>query len=137
MKYRQTLRSSSTLHATACAMGRKIADLGGSGDAVTEADLLTDFSASDIKTHIEAARDYARELLGGKRPASVSPKPSIAKLPGVRIVLMNDPEHHEKLPENLVRDVVGGEPMEIHKLNRDPFDFRRVEPPQPVEEWHR
>ncbi|MCM8738313.1 hypothetical protein M5E06_29735 [Azospirillum sp. A1-3] len=69
MKHRHTMRSPSTLHATARAMGRKIADLGGSGDAVTEADLLTDFSASDIKLHIEAARDYARDLLGMKQAA--------------------------------------------------------------------
>ncbi|MFS2014779.1 hypothetical protein ACCD06_33665 [Azospirillum sp. CT11-132] len=66
MKHRHTMRSPSTLHATARAMGRKIADLGGSGDAVTEADLLTDFSASDIKTHIEAARGYARHLMGDR-----------------------------------------------------------------------
>ncbi len=69
MKHRHTMRSPSNLHATARAMGRKIADLGGSGDAVTEADLLTDFSASDIKLHIEAARDYARDLLGMKQAA--------------------------------------------------------------------
>lgn len=50
-------------------MGRKIADLGGAGDAVTEEDLLTDFSATDIATHAEAARGYARSLLGMKRAA--------------------------------------------------------------------
>lgn len=69
MKYHRTMGNLSTLHATARALGNKIADLGGSGEAVTEADLLTDFSASDIKTHIEAARGYARDLLGMKQAA--------------------------------------------------------------------
>jgi len=47
-------------------MGRKIADLSGSGEAVTEADLLTDFSADAIRQHIEAARGEARRLLGSR-----------------------------------------------------------------------
>lgn len=69
MKHRHSKGAPHELHATARKMGRKIADLGGSGDAVTEADLLTDFSAADIKLHIEAARAYARTLLGMKRAA--------------------------------------------------------------------
>lgn len=69
LKHRHSKRSPSDLHQIARKMGRKIADLGGAGDAVTEADLLTDFSASDIKLHIEAARDYARDLLGMKQAA--------------------------------------------------------------------
>lgn len=69
MKHRHTMRSPSTLHATARKMGRKIADLGGSGEAVTEADLLTDFSAADIAAHAEAARGYARSLLGSRTAA--------------------------------------------------------------------
>ncbi|HYF87402.1 hypothetical protein [Azospirillum sp.] len=69
MKHRRIMRSPSALHATARAMGRKIADLGGSGDAVTEADLLTDFSAADIAAHAEAARGYARSILGSRSVA--------------------------------------------------------------------
>lgn len=123
MKHPHTRRSPSDLHATARKMGRKIADLGGSGDAVTEADLLTDFSASDIKTHIEAARGYARELLGEKRPSAVRSKPPIAKLPGVRLVLTNEPGTGEALPESLVKEVIGGEPIQMRKLTTDPFKF--------------
>ncbi|CAO3440068.1 hypothetical protein [Azospirillum endophyticum] len=123
MKHRQSKRSPSNLHHTARKMGRKIADLGGSGDAVTEADLLTDFSAADIAAHAEAARGYARELLGEKRPASVNVKPSIAKLPGVRLVLTDEPAVGEALPESLVKDVIGGEPIQIRKLTTDPFKF--------------
>lgn len=62
----QPRRAPPDLHATARKMGRKIADLSGSGEPVTEADLLTDFSADAIRQHIEAARGEARRLLGDK-----------------------------------------------------------------------
>lgn len=63
MKHRASKGAPDRLPAIARKMGRKIADLAGSGEAVTEADLLTDFSVTAIRQHIEAARGYASDLL--------------------------------------------------------------------------
>lgn len=73
--------------------------------------------------------DYAATIpvgvfLDGKDKKADGPKPSIAKLPGVRLVLMNEPDKGEALSEGLVKEVTGGEPMETRKLNKDPFEFR-------------
>lgn len=69
MKHRSSKGSVPAVHPTAVRMGRKIADLSRGGDeAVTDVDLLTDFSAADIAMHAEAARDVARRLTG-KRAA--------------------------------------------------------------------
>lgn len=73
--------------------------------------------------------DYAATIpvgvfLDGKEKKADGPKPSIAKLPGVRLVLMSEPDKGEALSEGLVKEVTGGEPMETRKLNRDPFEFR-------------
>jgi len=69
MKHRHSKSAPAELHAIARKMGSKIADMAGSGEAVTEADLLTDFSANAIAQHIEAARGYARELMGTRAAA--------------------------------------------------------------------
>ncbi|MCG5239558.1 hypothetical protein MCW82_07220 [Azospirillum doebereinerae] len=66
MKHRVSKGAPAELPAIVRKMGRKIADLGGSGEPVTQADLLTDFSAAAIDQHIEAARGYARHLLGDR-----------------------------------------------------------------------
>ncbi|MCG5239540.1 phage/plasmid primase, P4 family [Azospirillum doebereinerae] len=63
-------------------------------------------------------------LDAGREKKADGPKPSIAKLPGVRLVLMSEPDKGEALSEGLVKEVTGGEPMETRKLNKDPFEFR-------------
>ncbi|RJF81098.1 hypothetical protein D3877_12805 [Azospirillum cavernae] len=143
------------LHATARKMGRRIADLAANGSVVTDADLLTDFTTTALAKHGPAARAHARALLGMKHPTPVDRKPSIAKLPGVRLVLTDEPEKGDGLSESLVKEVTGGEPMETRKLHgvrvnfiegpvtnhrpaiteQDVGIWRRVEPLQAVEEW--
>ncbi|MCG5240065.1 hypothetical protein ACIU1J_01800 [Azospirillum doebereinerae] len=66
MKHRVSKGAPAEQPAIVRKMGRKIADMAGSGEPVTKEDLLTDFSAAAIDQHIEAARGFARELLGDR-----------------------------------------------------------------------
>ncbi len=73
--------------------------------------------------------DYAATIpvgvfLDGRDKKADGPKPSLAKLPGVRMVLMSEPDKGEALSEGLVKEVTGGEPIETRKLNKDPFEYR-------------
>ncbi|WP_431856617.1 DNA primase family protein [Azospirillum sp.] len=52
------------------------------------------------------------------------PRPSLAKLPGVRVVFMSEPKKGSRLDESMVKETTGGEPIETRRLNRDPFEFR-------------
>lgn len=52
------------------------------------------------------------------------PRPSLAKLPGRRLVLMSEPKKGAKLDEALVKEITGGEPLETRGLQRDPIEFR-------------
>lgn len=52
------------------------------------------------------------------------PRPSLAKLPGKRLVLMSEPKRKGALDEGLVKELTGGEPISARKLHQDEFEFR-------------
>jgi len=73
--------------------------------------------------------DYAATVqvnlfLDDGRVKADGPRPSLAKLPGVRVVFMSEPKKGARLDESLVKETTGGEPLETRKLQRDPFEFR-------------
>lgn len=49
---------------------------------------------------------------------------SLAKLPGVRIVSMNEAEENQKLSEALVKQITGGDTLQACKKFKEPFEFR-------------
>lgn len=55
-----------------------------------------------------------------------APRPSLAKLPGVRLLLMSEPKSGALLDESLVKVVTGMEPLPVRNLNEKEFDLRPV-----------
>jgi putative DNA primase/helicase len=51
---------------------------------------------------------------------------SLAKLPGVRLVAMNEAEEHQKLSEALVKQITGGDALQACKKFKEPFEFLPV-----------
>lgn len=51
------------------------------------------------------------------------PRPSLAKLPGIRVLFMSEPKKGAALDEGLVKEMTGGEPVATRKLNQDEFEF--------------
>lgn len=73
--------------------------------------------------------DYAATVpvgvfLDDRNKKADGPRPSLAKLPGVRLALMSEPDKGQALSEGLVKEVTGGEPLAVRKLNQDEFEFR-------------
>ncbi|MGQ9367711.1 DNA primase family protein [Azospirillum sp. ST 5-10] len=52
------------------------------------------------------------------------PKPTLAKLPGIRLVLMAEPDKGSALSEGLVKEVTGGEPIEARDMHEKSFEYR-------------
>lgn len=53
-------------------------------------------------------------------------RPSLAKLPGVRLLLMSEPKGGAMLDESLVKAVTGMEPLPTRNLHEKEFDLRPV-----------
>ncbi len=51
---------------------------------------------------------------------------SLAKLQGVRLVSMNEAEENQKLSENLVKQLTGGDTLQACKKYQEPFEFTPV-----------
>lgn len=49
---------------------------------------------------------------------------SLAKLPGVRIVSMNEAEENQKLSEALIKQITGGDTLQACKKFKEPFEFQ-------------
>lgn len=49
---------------------------------------------------------------------------SLAKLPGVRIVSMNEAEENQKLSEALIKQITGGDSLQACKKFKEPFEFQ-------------
>lgn len=76
----------------------------------------------------EVIGDYAATIAPGvflekRNDDPDKPRPSLAKLPSKRIVFMSEPKRNAALDEGLVKELTGGEPVEVRKLNQDPFEF--------------
>lgn len=51
---------------------------------------------------------------------------SLAKLPGVRLVSMNEADENQKLSEALVKQITGGDTLQACKKFKEPFEFSPV-----------
>ena len=51
------------------------------------------------------------------------PSPDLARLPGVRMAFTSEPQVGAQLDEGRIKELTGGEPMAVRKLNRDYFEF--------------
>ncbi len=77
------------------------------------AQVMGDYAATiDIKSLLH--NDF-------KRGADASP--DLARLPGTRLVLANEPEASDRLSESLVKAITGGDRIVVRGLYRDPFEF--------------
>ena len=76
--------------------------------------LLGDYGAmSDMKVITSSETD--------NRVAS-----SLAKLPGVRLVSMNEAEENQRMSESLVKQITGGDTIQACKKFKEPFEFSPV-----------
>lgn len=51
---------------------------------------------------------------------------SLAKLPGVRLVSMNEAEENQKLSESLIKQITGGDTLQACKKFKEPFEFQPI-----------
>jgi len=51
---------------------------------------------------------------------------SLAKLPGVRLVSMNEAEENQKLSEALIKQITGGDTLQACKKFKEPFEFTPI-----------
>jgi putative DNA primase/helicase len=51
---------------------------------------------------------------------------SLAKLPGVRLVSMNEAEENQKFSESLIKQITGGDTLQACKKFKEPFEFQPV-----------
>lgn len=81
----------------------------------------------ELVAHI--AGDYAGSIpiesfldTGGKRRGDQA-TPDIARLPGVRLLRVSEPEKGSALNEGLIKQVTGGDPVDARHLNKGFFTF--------------
>ena len=72
--------------------------------------------------------DYAvtidiKSLLHSEFKRGADASPDLARLPGTRLVLANEPETNDRLSEWLVKAITGGDRIVVRALYRDPFEF--------------
>lgn len=82
-----------------------------------------------VETVAAIAGDYAGSVpiesfldTGGKRRGDQA-TPDIARLPGVRLLRVSEPEKGSALNEGLVKQVTGGDPVDARHLNKGFFTF--------------
>lgn len=63
-------------------------------------------------------------LLTKTRGASNAASPDVAKTPGKRFAVMQEPEEHDKINVGLMKELSGGDKIEARGLYKEPFIFR-------------
>jgi putative DNA primase/helicase len=82
-----------------------------------------------VETMAHIAGDYAGSIpiesfldTGGKRRGDQA-TPDLARLPGVRLLRVSEPEKGSALNEGLIKQVTGGDPVDARHLNKGFFTF--------------
>jgi putative DNA primase/helicase len=72
--------------------------------------------------------DYAttidiKSLLHSEYKRGADASPDLARLPGTRLAIANEPEANDRLSESLIKAITGGDKIVVRGLYRDPFEF--------------
>ncbi|TLP42663.1 hypothetical protein FDK21_19310 [Cohaesibacter sp. CAU 1516] len=62
-------------------------------------------------------------LLKDERKRGSEATPDLARLPGKRLVKASEPERGSVLAEAVIKEITGGEPLQVRKLREDFFEF--------------
>ena len=62
--------------------------------------------------------------LTGKRTASSAATPELARLKGMRFVVLQEPDQKEKLQAGLLKELTGGDTIYARALHKEPIEFK-------------
>jgi len=85
---------------------------------------LIETIAEAVMGDYEATAPIATFLHNDNRSGGEGPTPSIARLPGVRMLRTSEPDPGARLGEGMIKKITGGERQEARELNKSFFEFK-------------